>query len=67
MKFPDTATFLKPEEKLWLTEILKKDTVSSSKALKQKFLIQALRDPHAYLFAVIDFLYVSSAVVGSFQ
>lgn len=67
MQFPDTATFLKPEEKMWLTQTLKKDTVSSSKALKQKFLVQALRDPHAYLWAVINFLYVGFAVIGSFQ
>lgn len=67
MKFPDTATFLRPEEKMWLIGTLKKDTVSSSKALKQKFLTQALRDPHAYMFAVINFLYVVCAITGQFQ
>ncbi|KZT66076.1 MFS general substrate transporter [Daedalea quercina L-15889] len=56
--FPDTVTFLSPNEKTWLTETLKKDTVSSSKELKHKFLLQALRDPHAYLFASLNFFIV---------
>ncbi|TFY60145.1 hypothetical protein EVJ58_g5331 [Rhodofomes roseus] len=56
--FPDTATFLSSEERTWLLDTLKKDTVSSSKELKHKFLVQALRDPHAYLFAIVNFFIV---------
>ncbi|PCH39068.1 MFS general substrate transporter [Wolfiporia cocos MD-104 SS10] len=56
--YPDSATFLSPEEREWLVETLKQDTAGSSRTLKLKFLLQALRDPHAYLLAAMDFVVV---------
>ncbi|PCH43104.1 phthalate transporter [Wolfiporia cocos MD-104 SS10] len=56
--YPETAGFLTEEEREWLVQTIKQDTVGSSKALKRKFLLEALRDPHAYMFAAMDFFVI---------
>ncbi|CCL98030.1 uncharacterized protein FIBRA_00023 [Fibroporia radiculosa] len=56
--FPETATFLTPAERDWLVQTLKEDTAASSKVIKREYLIQALKNPHAYILACIDFFIV---------
>ncbi|PCH43109.1 MFS general substrate transporter [Wolfiporia cocos MD-104 SS10] len=56
--YPETAGFLTEEERRWLVRTIKQDTAGSSKALKRKFLSEALRDPHAYMFAAMNFFVV---------
>lgn len=56
--YPDTASFLTPTEKEWLVRTLREDTAGSSKEIKRKFLLEALRDPHSYLLAAMDIFVV---------
>lgn len=56
--FPETATFLTPAERDWLVQALREDTAASSKEFNLRYLIQALRDPHAYLLAAMNFFIV---------
>lgn len=56
--YPETASFLSEEERAWLVETLRIDTAGSSKEIKLRYIVQALRDPHSYLLATIDFFIV---------
>lgn len=56
--YPETASFLSEEERAWLIETLRIDTAGSSKEIKLRYIVQALRDPHSYLLAAIDFFIV---------
>ncbi|PCH39025.1 MFS general substrate transporter [Wolfiporia cocos MD-104 SS10] len=56
--YPESASFLTNEEKEWLVQTIRADIVASSKALKRKFLWQALRDPHSYILASMDLFVV---------
>ncbi|KZT01091.1 MFS general substrate transporter [Laetiporus sulphureus 93-53] len=56
--YPETASFLTIEEKEWLVRTIREDVVGSSKAIKIKYVLQALADPHAYLLAALDFFIV---------
>ncbi|PIL29687.1 MFS general substrate transporter [Ganoderma sinense ZZ0214-1] len=60
--YPENATFLTDAEKAWLLETLKLDSAAGSKKFKREFIIQAIKEPKAYLFASLFFL---SAIPGA--
>ena len=57
-QYPENASFLTEAERDWLLETIRGDTGGLSKHFKREFVIQALRDPQAYIHAAIFFLYV---------
>ncbi|PIL28032.1 MFS general substrate transporter [Ganoderma sinense ZZ0214-1] len=54
--YPENATFLTDAERAWLLETLKLDSAAGSKEFKREFIVQAIREPKAYLFALLFFL-----------
>ncbi|KAH9934371.1 MFS general substrate transporter [Fomitopsis serialis] len=50
---PETATFLTPEEREWLINTIKEDTAGLAKTFQWKFIAQALRDRHTYLYMLL--------------
>ncbi|PIL29683.1 MFS general substrate transporter [Ganoderma sinense ZZ0214-1] len=60
--YPENATFLTDAERAWLLETLKLDSAAGSKKFKRKFIVQAIKEPKAYLFASLFFL---SAIPGA--
>ena len=58
LQYPENASFLTEVERDWLLETIRGDTGGLSKHFKREFVIQALRDPQAYIHAAIFFLYV---------
>ncbi|KAI1794369.1 MFS general substrate transporter [Ganoderma leucocontextum] len=60
--YPENATFLTDAERAWLLEAIKHDNAGGSKQFKREFIIQALRDPQAYIFAAMFFLGAVPAV-----
>ncbi|PIL29690.1 MFS general substrate transporter [Ganoderma sinense ZZ0214-1] len=60
--YPENATFLTDAERVWLLETLKLDSAAGSKKFKRKFIVQAIKEPKAYLFASLFFL---SAIPGA--
>ncbi|PIL23086.1 MFS general substrate transporter [Ganoderma sinense ZZ0214-1] len=53
--YPENAAFLSKAERDWLLDTIRGDTVGLSRHFKREFVIQALRDPQAYIHAVIFF------------
>ena len=53
---PETATFLAEAERNWLLDTIQGDNAGLSKQFKRDFVMQALRDPQAYIHAAIFFL-----------
>ena len=56
LQYPETATFLTDAERSWLLETIKQDSAAGSKQFKNEFIVQAIRDPKAYLFVSIFLL-----------
>ncbi|KAM5543433.1 hypothetical protein V8D89_002684 [Ganoderma adspersum] len=53
--YPENASFLTDAERDWLLDTIGGDTVGLPKHFKREFVIQALRDPQAYIHAAIFF------------
>ena len=56
LQYPENATFLTDAERSWLLETIKQDSAAGSKKFKREFIVQAIRDPKAYLFVSIFLL-----------
>ena len=56
LQYPENATFLTDAERSWLLETIKQDSAAGSKKFKREFIIQAIRDPKAYLYVSIFLL-----------
>ncbi|KAH9934328.1 MFS general substrate transporter [Fomitopsis serialis] len=50
---PETAPFLSPEEREWLIDTIKEDMAGLSKSFEWKFLAQALKDRHTYMYMLL--------------
>ncbi|KAM5543421.1 hypothetical protein V8D89_002672 [Ganoderma adspersum] len=60
--YPENATFLTDAERSWLLETIKQDSAAGSKKFKREFIVQAIRDPKAYLYVSIFLLSAIPAV-----
>ena len=56
LQYPENATFLTDAERSWLLEKIKLESAAGSKKFKREFIIQAIRDPKAYLYVSIFLL-----------
>ncbi|KAI0742333.1 MFS general substrate transporter [Daedaleopsis nitida] len=51
--YPENASILTGAERKWLINTIRTNNTGLSKSYKAEFIMQALRDPHLYLMAVI--------------